>query len=107
MNIIEWLGANVDAFEAIIFALIAFVIWFFLWKLISILLEKHKLYSLMELGVMGSYLILVFFAIMAILFIASIQASIEYGIKLAFPFLIFWGAFTVFLVFLIKKIKGK
>lgn len=107
MNIIEWLGANVDAFDAILFGLIAFAIWFFLWKLIRILLEKYKLYSLMELGVMGSYLILVFFAFVVVLFIASIQGAMEYGIKLALPLLIFWGGFTAFVIFFVKKFRNK
>ena len=30
---------------------------------------------------------------------------IEYGIKLAFPLLLFWGGFTTFLIFLIKKLN--
>ena len=105
MNIIEWLGANVDAGEAIAIGLIALAIWFVIWKLLDKVLEKYKLYSLMELGVMGSYLILVFFAFMAVLLIASIQGVIEYGIKLAIPLLIFWGGFTTFLVFMIKKLN--
>lgn len=107
MNIIEWLGENVDAFDAIVFALIALAIWFIVWKLLGNVLEKYKLYSLMELGVMGSYLILVFFAFIVVLFIASIQGAMEYGIKLALPLLIFWGGFTAFVIFFVKKFRNK
>ena len=103
MNIIEWLGANVDAFDAIVIGLIALVIWFIIWKLLSKVLEKHKLYSIMGLGALGSYLILVFLAFIVVIFIASIQGAIEYGIKLAFPLLIFWGGFTTFVIFLVKR----
>ena len=105
MNIIEWLGANIDAFDAIILGLIALVIWFFIWKLISILLVKHKSYSLLELGVVGSYAILLFLAIIVVLFIASIQAAINLGLKLLLPLTAFWGALIAFFVFLIKKLK--
>ena len=105
MNIIEWLDENVDAFDAIVFALIALAIWFIVWKLLSKVLEKYKLYNFMELGVMGSYLILIFFAFIVVLLIASIQGAIEYGLKLAFPLLVFWGGFAAFAVFFIKKFK--
>lgn len=71
------------------------------------MLEKYKLYSLMELGVMGSYLILVFFAFIVVLLVASIQGIIEYGIKLAFPLLFFWGGFTAFVIFFVKKFNRK
>ena len=105
MNIIEWLGANVDAFDAIMYGLIAFAIWFFVWKLISILLEKHKLYSLLELGVVGSYGILLFLAVIIVLCIASIQAAISLGLQLLIPITVFLGALIAFFVFLIRKLK--
>lgn len=107
MNIIEWLDENVDAFDAMVFALIALAIWFVVWKLLGKVLEKYKLYGLMELGVMGSYLILVFFAFIVVLLISSIQGAIEYGIKFAFPLLIFWGGFTAFVIFFVKKFNNK
>ena len=103
MNILEWINANFDAGDAIIHGLIALAIWFVIWKLIYKVLDKHNLYSLKELGVLGSYLILIFFALIVVLLIASIQATIEYGIKLLFPLLIFWGGFTALVIFFIKK----
>ena len=105
MNIIEWLGENVDAFDAIVFALIAFAIWFFLWKLIGKLLEKRKAYSLLELGAVGSFMILVFIAIIVVLLIASIQAAISLGLQLLLPIIVFWGAVIAFFVFVIRKLK--
>lgn len=104
MNIIEWINTNFDAGDAIINALIALVIWIIIWKLIICkILDKYNIYSLKELGVLGSFGILIFLLIPVVLFIASIQAIIEYGIRLLFPLLIFLGGFTVFVIFFIKK----
>lgn len=105
MNIIKWLNTTVDAFDVIAYGIIAFLIWFVLWKLISILLEKYKLYSLIEFGALGSFGILLFLALIIVLFIASIQAAINFGLQLLCPLAVFWGALIVFFVFLIKKLK--
>lgn len=105
MNIIEWLSKKFDAGDVIIYGLIAFVICFFSWKLINKVLKKHKLHSLLELGAIGSFGILIFLLLIVVLFVASIQAAIEHGIKLIFPLLIFWGGFIAFVIFFIKKFK--
>ena len=105
MNIIERLNKSIDAGDAILYDVLAFIIWFILWKLISILLEKHKLYSLLELGAVGSFAILLFLAIIVVLFIASIQAAISLGFQLLLPLTFFWGGFIAIVVFIIKKLK--
>lgn len=104
-NILEWLNSNFDAGDAIIFGLIAFAIWFVFWKLISKLFWKHKLYSILELGAVGSFGILIFLSLIVVLFIASIQAVIGYGAKLLIPLIIFWGGVITFFVFLIRKLR--
>ena len=82
MNIIEWINTNYDAGDAMTFALIAFLVWFILWKILSRIFEKRKMYDLLELGAIGSFGILLFLSIIVVLFIASIQAIIEYEIKM-------------------------
>lgn len=113
MNIIEWLNTNFDAGDAIIYGFIAFVIWFILWHLINLITSKlikfDLNYDLMNMGPilapMVSFGIAIFASFIVILFIASIQAAIQYGTKLALPLLLFWGGFTAFVIFFIKKFK--
>lgn len=112
MKIIEWLNSSFD----ISYAFIAFVIWVVLWNLINLItskiLKKCDLnYDLMRmgpiLGSMASFGIAVFLSLILLLLVASIQLAIEYGIKLAFPLLIFWGGIIAFVIFFIKKIRNK
>lgn len=114
MNIIEWLNANFDAGDAIIYGLIALVVWTILWNIFNLitskLLKKYDLnYDLFDMGPirapMASFGILIFLSLIVVLFIVSIQAAIEYGTKMLFPLLIFWGGFIAFVVFFIKKLK--
>lgn len=105
MNILVWLNKNIDAGDALFFCLIALDIWFIIWKLLYKVLGKYKLYDFMELGVLGSFGILIFLSIIIVLFVASIQAAIEYGVIMLFPLFIFWGTLTAFVIFFIKKFK--
>ena len=113
MNIIEWLNLNFNAGDAIDYGLIAFVIWSVLWNLISFITSKIKDYSLNYdlmnegpiLGTIGSFGIALFLSVIVVLIVASIQAVIEYGAKLVFPYLIFSGIITAFVIFFIKKIN--
>lgn len=111
MNIIEWFKSNLDAGDAIILSLIALAIWFILWHLIiSKLFKKYTfICELMDLGPilapLASFGILLFFSIIAVLFIASIQAVLTIGAKMIFPLLIFWGGIITFFVILIRHIK--
>lgn len=106
MNIIEWFTKNCDAGDAMVYGLIGFLIWFILWKLlIGKLFEKLKLYSLLELGAFGVFGLLIFLSFIVVLIIASIQAIIEFGAKLAFPFLLFWGGFIALSIFFVKKLN--
>ncbi len=113
MNIIEWLNESIDAFDAICYCLIAFVVWCVLWNLTNIITSKLKKfdlnYDLLEmgpiLGSIASFGIAVFLTLIVLLLVGSIQAAMENGIKLAFPLLIFWGAVIAFFVFLIRKLK--
>lgn len=112
MNIIEWLNTTVDAGDAIIFALIAFPVWFILWHLLISKLHKNSniINDLVEigpiLGALASLSIVVFLAFIALLFVASIQAIIEFGVKMIFPLLLFWGAIIALFIFIVKKFKS-
>ena len=110
MKIIAWLNSPFD----VLYALVAFIVWFILWHLINFItskvLKKCDInYDLMGMGPIlapiASFGIAILFTLIILLLIASIQAVIEYGIKLLFPFLIFWGGFIAFAVFFIKKFK--
>ena len=112
MNIIEWINTQFDAGDAILGGLITLAIWFMLWKLfLGRLLEKcncgsfgHAIY---ELGAGGSWCVLMFLIFIAVLFIASIQAAIAYGLKMIFVLLLFWSAIITLFVFIIKYIRSK
>ncbi|MBQ3495725.1 MAG: hypothetical protein IJA76_03455 [Clostridia bacterium] len=110
MNIIEWLNTNFDAGDAIIYGLIALVIWSIIWRLfivkvfgktafISDLMNEHP-----RLASVASFGILLFFSVIVVLLISSIQAGLEYGAKMIFMLLIFWGVVITFFVLLIRKI---
>lgn len=111
MNIIEWLNSNLDAGNAIIFSLIALAVWFILWHLMlkKLLVKCDWGYDLVNMGpALGpgaAFGILLFFFIIAVLFIASIQAVLTIGAKMIFPLLIFWGGIITFFVLLIRHIK--
>ena len=88
----------------------AVVVWYILWHLIiKRILKRSKVtsfwYEIYELGIFGALGIVMFLAIIVILFIASIQAIIEYGIKILFPMFLFWGGFISFTIFLIRYIN--
>ena len=110
MNILEYINTHYDAGDAIMYGIFAFVIWFVFWKLIiSKLLGKCKVGSIghgfLELGVGATFLILIFLLFLIVLFVASIQAVIEYGYKMIFALIAFWGIVITFFVFMIKKTK--
>ena len=111
-NIIEWLNSGFD----ISYVLIAFVIWAILWNLINIvtskILKKYDLnYDLLNMGpILGtivSFGIAIFLSLVILLFVASIQITIDYGVKLLIPLIIFWGGFTAFVIFFVKKFNKK
>ena len=110
MKIIAWLNSSFN----VLYVLVAFVAWFILWHLINFItskvLKKCDInYDLMGMGPIlapiASFGIAILFTLIILLLIASIQAAIEYGIKLLFPLLIFWGILTVSILFFIKKFK--
>ena len=109
-NIIEWLNSSFD----ISYVLIAFVIWAILWNLINIvtskILKKYDLnYDFLNmgpiLGSIASFGIAVSLSLVILLIVASIQIAIDYGAKMIFPCLVFWGGIITFFVFLIKKLR--
>lgn len=86
--------------------------WFVIWHVaLKKILRKCKVtsfwHALYELGAFGTLAILVFLLLIAILFVGSIQAVIEYGIKLLFPLFIFWGGFVTIAILIIKAIRKK
>ena len=106
-NILDFtLNAPFDIFTL----LKAVVVWYILWHLIiKRILKRSKVtsfwYKIYELGILGALGIVMFLSIIVILFIASIQAIIEYGIKILFPMFLFWGGFISFTIFLIRYIN--
>ena len=108
MNILEWLQENVSAGAALICGLVALCVWVALWKLVIVrILKKKKVYSMIELGALGSFGILFFIVLTTVLFIASIQALGEYGAKMILPLFAFWGIVTAAIIFIVVKIKKK
>lgn len=111
MNIIEWLNDNFDAGDAIIYSLIALAVWFVLWHLIIRKLFRKSTFinEIMDYGPilapLASFGILLFVSVIAVLFIASIQAALSYGAKMIFVLLLFWGGIITFFVFLIRHIR--
>ena len=111
MNIIEYINGNFDAGDAIIHSLIALVVWFVAWHLIiSKLFRKYTLIDeLMDYGPilapLASFGILLFLSVIAVLFIASIQAALSYGAKMIFSLLLFWGGSITFFVLLIRHMR--
>ena len=107
-NIVEWLNSPLD-----VFTLIGAVAgWFVLWHLIiKRMLRKCKVtscwYEMYELGALGTLGIVIFLLLIVILFIASMQAVIAYGIKLLFPLFLFWGGFIAIVILIIRSICKK
>ena len=106
-NILDFtLNAPFDIFTL----LKAVFVWYILWHLIirrilgrcRVTSFWHELY---ELGAFGTLAIVIFVLIMVILFISSIQAVIEYGIKLLFPLFVFWGIFIAIAILIIRSIS--
>lgn len=109
MNILEFLNSS-SGRSAFLYGLLGLVVWILLWKfLLGRLLQKCRPssfgYSVYELGAGGSFCVILFLVILAVLFIASIQAVIGIGLKMIFPLLLFWGIVVAFLVFVIRKLR--
>ena len=106
-NILDFtLNAPLDIFTL----LISVAVWYILWHLIiKRILRRCKVtsfwYELYELGALGAFGIMIFLLLLVILFIASIQAVIEYSIKLLFPLFIFWGGIGTVAVLIIRAIR--
>ena len=108
-NILDFtLNAPLNIFRLLIFV----AVWYALWHLIiKRILRQCKVTSfwheLYELGAFGTLGIVVFLLILVILFIASIQAAIGYGIKMLIPLFIFWGGLLAIIILIIKAIRKK
>ena len=107
-NIIGLLNSPMDIGMLATFVAAWFVIWHVALKRI---LRKCNVtsiwYELYELGAFGTLAILLFLSLIAILFIGSIQAAIEYGIKMLFPLFLFWGGFVAIAILIIRAIRKK
>ena len=109
-NIIEFLNSHYDAGDALISSIIALAAWSILWRLIfQRLLRRCNVtsfwYELYELGALGTFCILIFLLIIAVLFVASLQAVLCYGTNLLFPLIIFWGGITTIAILIIRYIR--
>jgi len=112
MTIIEWLNENVDAGDAIICVLIAYVVWFLLWKaFLKRFFSKSPIGSIgdhiSELGATATFGICFLLLVVVSLFVTSIQAVFVYELTLLLPLTLFWGAIGAFVIFLIKVINKK
>ena len=108
-NILDYtLNAPLDIF----ILLVALAVWYILWHLvIKRILQRCKVtsfwYSLYELGAFGTFGVIVFLSIIVIVFIASLQAALNYGIKMLFRLFIFWGGFVTIAILIIRSIRKK
>lgn len=108
-NILDFtLNAPLNIFRLLILV----AVWYILWHLIiKRILRRCKVtsfwYELYELGAFGALGLTIFLLIFVILFIASIQAVIEYGIKLLLPLFIFWGGIGTVAILIIRAILKK
>lgn len=112
MNIIEWLNSSYDAFDAVVFLTIVFIVWYLVWRLfLRKWLYKHDVssvaYGLYELGAAGVFGLAIFFVFLMVLFIGSFQMIPVYGIKMFIPLTFFWGIVIVFFVAIIRAIRKK
>lgn len=110
-NVIDLLNTPLTIYH-IFDLLCAVATWFAFWHLLlKRLLKRSKVtsfwYALYELGAFGTFGILIFLSLIAILFIGSMQAVAVYGIKLLFPLFIFWGGLVAIAILIIKAIRKK
>lgn len=115
MSVIDWLNSGFDITDAIYF-FIAFVIWAILWNVVNIFTSRifkkidlnYDIFNMGPvLGTLSSFSIAMFIFFLILLAVASVQGIISHGIKLIFPFLIFWGVIILFFVYLIKYLIKK
>lgn len=108
-NILDYtLNAPLDIFSL----LKVFAVWCILWHLvIKRILQRCKATSfwheLYELGAFGTFGVIVFLLIIAIIFVASLQAALSYGIRMLFPLFIFWGGLVTIAILIIRAIRKK
>lgn len=108
-NILDFtLNVPVDVYAL----LNAVAVWYILWHLIvKRILKRSKVtsfwYEIYKLGAFGTLGIVIFLFVIVILFIASIHAIVEYGIKMLFPLFIFWGGFIAIDILIIRYICKK
>lgn len=111
MNIIEWFNSNTDAGDAAVSLIIAYAVWWMLWRLFikrllyntnwgSDILEEYP-----KAGSIVTFCFLLLAALIVVLLIASVQAVAEYGGKMIFALSAFWGGFAAFVTFLIKRLR--
>ena len=107
-GIIDLINSPLDIGVLVVVVIAWFVIWHVALKRI---LRKCKVtslwYALYELGAFGTFGVLIFLFLIAILFIASLQAALNYGTKMLLPLVIFWGGFAVIAILIIKAIRKK
>ena len=108
-NILDYtLNAPLNVYKL----LIATALWFILWHLIiKRILQRCNVtsfwYELYELGAFGTLGIVLFLSVFLILFIASIQAVMGYGIKMLVPLLLFWGIIVTIVILIIRYVRKK
>ena len=110
-NVIDLLNSPLTIYH-ILGALCAVAVWFAFWHLLlKTLLKKCKVtsfgHTLYELGAFGTFGVIVFLLIIVILFIASLQAVLSYGVRMIFPLFMFWGGLVTIAILIIRAIRKK
>lgn len=111
MNIIEWFNSNTDAGDAAVHLIIAYGVWWILWRLfIKKSLAKSSWGDFIidewpKAGSIVTFCFLLLAALIVVLLIASVQAVAEYGGKMIFALSAFWGGVAAFVTFLIKRLR--
>lgn len=111
-NIITYLNAKYDAGDALLTGLTILALWSLIWRLfLGKWLYKHNAssfwYAIYEFGPVGSFSIILFLVILFVLFIASIQAVLEYGAKMILTLAVFWSIVIGVPIIIVKNIKKK
>lgn len=108
-NILDYtLNAPLNLKQAIIFVLVFLLLWHLVIK--RFLRKCNPVsfwYELYELGPLAALGIVIFLGILVIIFIASVQAIIAFGIKMLLPMVLFWGFLFAFAYHFIRYCKKK
>lgn len=108
-NILDYtFNAPFNLTKLIIFVLVFLLLWHLVIKrFLRSCNHVSFWYELYELGPLAALGIVIFLGILVILFVASIQAIIAFGIEMLLPMSLFWGIIFAFAYCIIRYCKKK